>query len=101
MGLKYSNKCRYASGRISDGYMIGVRYIHAWIRIWYISEISGNRTATLESNKLTPSEKAVSNRIGMGINRIAQVIGRRMINMIASNGTSERIRFTIPVPMDE
>ena len=63
-----------ASGRISDGYMMGVRYIQACRMIWYISAISGNRTARLDSSRLTPSAKALSKRIGSGRNRIVRRI---------------------------
>jgi hypothetical protein len=81
--------------------MMGVRYIHAWIMIWYISEISGNRMAILDNNRPTPRAKAVSRMIGIGMKRIAQVIGLFIISIIIRRGISESARLTTPVPMDE
>ena len=80
---------------------MGVRYIHACRMIWYISDISGKRTATLDNRSPTPSAKVVNRSMGMGIKRIARVMGRLIISNMSRSGIKEIIKLTSPVPTDD
>src|SRR5215212_3527306 len=101
MGFKWSTHVRYASGIIVSGYIMGVIYIQAWMIIWYISDISGKRTARLDSIRPTPRAKAVRNSKGMGRKKTAHVIGLFVMSRIRSKGTKDKIRLTSPVPTDD
>ncbi len=46
--------------------MMGVRYIQAVSKTWYISATSGKNTASEEINNPNPSVKAVNNKMEMG-----------------------------------
>jgi|SRR6185436_13532116 len=101
MGFKCNSQNLYLSGRISAGYTMGVKYIHAWMIIWYMSFTSGKYTATVERIKLTPNANAVKHRIGIGTKRNAHVMGLPIANKISRSGTRDSTRLTTPVPMDE